>query len=116
MAGVVLKADREQMMWLHIFANNNRDELGKADKLHLTQVEVIALKRQIEQLEAVIVAIQRGLVVSGPDLIVGRFFISLADINIAVRKRQITWETFEQTGKYLRGWLARELHTRGFAA
>ena len=116
MAGVVLKADRQQMMWLHIFLYNGQEQLKKADRVKLAQVEIIRLKRQVEQLETVIVAIQRGLVVSGPDLIVGRFFISLADINIAVRKRQITWETFEQTGRYLRGWLARELHTRGFAA
>lgn len=116
MAGVVLKADRDQMMWLLIFVNNCRDQLSKAGRTNMTQVEIVALKRRIEQQETVIVAIQRGLPVSGSDLLVGRFFISLADINIAVRKRQITWETFDRTAKGLREWLKRETHVRGFAA
>lgn len=116
MAGVVLKADKDQLLWLHIFQQNSHEMLKKADRLKMTQVEVVALKRLISQMDAIVVAVQRGLPLSGPDLIVGRFHISLADLNIAARKRQISWETMRTAGAKLRAWRDRELAVRKVAA
>lgn len=82
------------------------------DRILITQAKIADLKRRIVQVDAVIVAIQRGLPVQGVDLAMGQYLISWANLCIARRNRQMTDKDFYFSCGRLRDWLAVELVVR----